>query len=58
MASRAKAGVCATCRGRVTAGEVQMAVNYGLSDEEVAAGYVLTCQAVPESDHVTVDYDA
>jgi ring-1,2-phenylacetyl-CoA epoxidase subunit PaaE len=53
-----KAGVCATCRARVTAGEVSMAVHYGLTDEEVAAGYVLTCQAVPKGEGVAVDYDA
>jgi ring-1,2-phenylacetyl-CoA epoxidase subunit PaaE len=53
-----KAGVCATCRARVTGGEVSMAARYGLSDEEIAAGYVLTCQAVPKSEGVAVDYDA
>jgi ring-1,2-phenylacetyl-CoA epoxidase subunit PaaE len=53
-----KAGVCATCRARVTAGKVEMAARYGLSDEEVAAGYVLTCQSVPLGDGVAVDYDA
>ncbi|GAA4015153.1 phenylacetate-CoA oxygenase/reductase subunit PaaK [Sphingomonas swuensis] len=53
-----KAGVCATCRARVTAGEVSMAARYGLSDEEIAAGYVLTCQAVPKGEGVAVDYDA
>lgn len=53
-----KAGVCATCRARVTAGAVSMAVHYGLTDEEVAAGYVLTCQAVPKGEGVAVDYDA
>ena len=53
-----KAGVCATCRARVTLGEVSMAARYGLSDEEIAAGYVLTCQAVPKGDGVAVDYDA
>ncbi|HZF44266.1 MAG TPA: 2Fe-2S iron-sulfur cluster-binding protein [Sphingomonadaceae bacterium] len=53
-----KAGVCATCRARVTAGEVEMAARYGLSDDEVAAGYVLTCQAIPAGEGVAVDYDA
>ena len=42
-----KAGVCATCRAKVTSGKVEMAARYGLTDEEVAAGYVLTCQSVP-----------
>jgi ring-1,2-phenylacetyl-CoA epoxidase subunit PaaE len=53
-----KAGVCATCRARVTRGEVEMAARYGLSDQEIAAGYVLTCQSVPKGEGVEVDYDA
>ena len=53
-----KAGVCATCRARVLEGEVEMAARYGLSDEEIAAGYVLTCQSVPKGEGVEVDYDA
>ena len=53
-----KAGVCATCRARVVSGEVKMAARYGLTDEEVDAGYILTCQSVPKSDSVEVDYDA
>jgi len=53
-----KAGVCATCRAKVTKGKIEMAARYGLTDEEVAAGYVLTCQSVPLSDGVAVDYDA
>jgi len=53
-----KAGVCATCRAKVTKGKVEMAARYGLTDEEVAAGYVLTCQSVPLGDGVAVDYDA
>jgi ring-1,2-phenylacetyl-CoA epoxidase subunit PaaE len=53
-----KGGVCGTCRARVTDGEVRMRRNYALEPEEVAAGYVLTCQSLPVSDEVTVDYDA
>ncbi|HST36586.1 MAG TPA: 2Fe-2S iron-sulfur cluster-binding protein [Allosphingosinicella sp.] len=53
-----KAGVCATCRARVVSGEVEMAARYGLTDEEVAAGYVLTCQSVPKGADVELDYDA
>jgi len=53
-----KAGVCATCRAKVVKGKVEMAVHYGLSDEEVEAGYALTCQSVPVGDGVAVDYDA
>jgi ring-1,2-phenylacetyl-CoA epoxidase subunit PaaE len=53
-----KAGVCATCRARVVSGKVEMAARYGLTDEEVAAGYVLTCQSVPVGEGVVIDYDA
>jgi ring-1,2-phenylacetyl-CoA epoxidase subunit PaaE len=53
-----KAGVCATCRARVVSGEVEMAARYGLSDQEVAAGYILTCQSVPKGEGVELDYDA
>ena len=52
-----KGGVCGTCRAKVTAGEVTMRRNYALEDDEVAAGYVLTCQSLPTSDAVTIDYD-
>ncbi|HET9230545.1 MAG TPA: 2Fe-2S iron-sulfur cluster-binding protein, partial [Vitreimonas sp.] len=52
-----KGGVCATCRAKVTAGEVQMKVNYGLSEDELAEGYVLTCQATPVTDGVALTYD-
>ena len=50
-------GVCATCRARVVDGRVEMARNWALTEEELAAGYVLTCQSVPLTDHVTVDFD-
>jgi len=53
-----KAGVCATCRAKVTSGKVEMAARYGLTDEEVGAGYILTCQSVPLGNGVAVDYDA
>lgn len=52
-----KGGVCATCRAKVTAGEVQMKVNYGLSEQELADGYVLTCQATPVTEGVALTYD-
>jgi ring-1,2-phenylacetyl-CoA epoxidase subunit PaaE len=53
-----KGGVCGTCRARVTDGEVRMRRNYALEPKEVEAGYVLTCQTLPLSDTVTVDFDA
>lgn len=51
-----KGGVCCTCKAKLLDGKVSMAVNYGLEPEEVAAGYVLTCQARPETDSVTLEY--
>lgn len=53
-----KGGVCGTCRAKVTVGEVEMRRNYALEEHEIAAGFVLTCQALPLSAEVTVDYDA
>ncbi|WP_237203048.1 1,2-phenylacetyl-CoA epoxidase subunit PaaE [Rothia endophytica] len=51
-------GVCGTCRAKVVDGEVEMAENYALEKDEVDAGYVLTCQARPCTDKLTVDFDA
>ncbi|MDT4900839.1 MAG: ring,2-phenylacetyl-CoA epoxidase subunit PaaE [Pseudonocardiales bacterium] len=53
-----KGGVCGTCRALVTHGEVRMRRNYALEQSELDAGYVLTCQALPVTDTVTVDYDS
>ncbi|SDO91796.1 ring-1,2-phenylacetyl-CoA epoxidase subunit PaaE [Nakamurella panacisegetis] len=53
-----KGGVCGTCRALVTHGEVHMRRNFALEKAEVDAGYVLTCQALPVSDAVTVDFDS
>jgi ring-1,2-phenylacetyl-CoA epoxidase subunit PaaE len=53
-----RGGVCGTCRALVTSGEVSMRRNYALEDDELAGGFVLTCQAVPTTDAVAVDFDA
>ena len=52
-----KAGVCSTCKCKVIEGEVEMDSNHALEDYEVAAGYVLSCQAFPISDKVVLDFD-
>jgi ferredoxin len=52
-----QAGSCATCMAHLDAGQATMRVNNALSAEEVEAGWVLTCQAVPISREVVVDYD-
>jgi len=53
-----KGGVCGTCRALLVEGKVTMRRNYALEQDELDAGYVLTCQALPASDTITVDYDA
>ena len=53
-----KGGVCGTCRALVADGEVDMRRNYALDDDEVERGFVLTCQTVPVSERVAVDFDA
>lgn len=50
-------GVCGTCRARLVTGDVRMTENYALEPEELARGYVLTCQSHPLTDRVVVDYD-
>lgn len=52
-----KGGVCSTCKGKVTKGKATMRMNYVLTDREVEAGYVLTCQARPASAELEVTYD-
>ena len=50
-------GVCGTCRARLIEGSVNMHENYALEPDELEAGYVLTCQSRPTSEHIVVDYD-
>jgi ring-1,2-phenylacetyl-CoA epoxidase subunit PaaE len=52
-----KGGVCGTCRARLVDGEVRMRRNFALESAELAAGFVLTCQSVPLTAKVVVDYD-
>jgi ring-1,2-phenylacetyl-CoA epoxidase subunit PaaE len=52
-----KGGACGTCKARVIKGEVEMDVRHALEDSEIAAGYVLSCQAHPLSDEVLLDFD-
>jgi ring-1,2-phenylacetyl-CoA epoxidase subunit PaaE len=52
-----KGGVCCTCRARVLEGEVRMDRNFTLEPQEIAQGFVLTCQAHPVSDRVVVSFD-
>ena len=52
-----EAGNCATCIAQVTKGEARMRANNALEEDEVADGWVLTCQGVPVTPHVTVVYE-
>jgi len=53
-----KGAVCCTCRAKILEGKVKMDANFALTDDEVAQGFVLTCQAHPLTEKVVVDYDA
>jgi len=52
-----KGGVCCTCRAKLMEGKVSMDQNFALSEEEIAAGYILTCQSHPITENVVVSYD-
>ena len=52
-----KAGVCCTCRAKVLDGAVVMDKNFTLEADEMAQGFVLSCQARPTSDRLVVSYD-
>ncbi|CAN0451223.1 unnamed protein product [Pylaiella littoralis] len=52
-----KGGVCSTCKCEVLEGAVEMKINYALDDKEVSQNLVLSCQAVPTTDRVKVDFD-
>ncbi|MGB3007027.1 MAG: 2Fe-2S iron-sulfur cluster-binding protein, partial [Chitinophagaceae bacterium] len=52
-----KGGMCCTCKAKLVEGEVMMDVHWGLEDEEVEKGYILTCQSHPKTEKVVVDFD-
>ena len=52
-----KSGVCCTCRAKLLEGEVRMERNFALDKHEVAAGFVLTCQAHPLTERVVLSFD-
>jgi ring-1,2-phenylacetyl-CoA epoxidase subunit PaaE len=52
-----KGGMCSTCRAKLVEGKAEMELNYSLEPWELQAGFILTCQARPCTDKVTVDYD-
>jgi len=52
-----KGGVCTTCRAKLVEGEVEMDVNWGLEQDEIDKGFILTCQSHPKTSRVVVDFD-
>jgi ferredoxin len=52
-----EAGNCGTCMGKLVEGKATMRVNDALEEDEVEDGYILTCQAIPDTDSVCFTYD-
>jgi len=50
-------GACATCIGRLVSGNAAMQQNHILTDDEIDDGLILTCQALPLSSSIYIDYD-
>ncbi len=50
-------GICSTCIARIKKGSVKMETNQILTDEEIKEGFILTCQAIPTSNSILIDYD-
>src|SRR4051794_33893844 len=55
--SSCEAGDCATCMAHLDTGSVRMRANNALTAEDLDDGFVLTCQSIPTSADVVVDYD-
>ncbi|MFL5754171.1 MAG: 2Fe-2S iron-sulfur cluster-binding protein [Bacteroidia bacterium] len=53
-----KGAVCCTCRAKIIEGKAKMDANFALTDNEVAEGFILTCQSHPLTEKLVVDYDA
>lgn len=52
-----KGGVCCTCKAKLVEGKVEMDVHWGLEEEEIRQGYILTCQSHPVTEKVVIDFD-
>src|SRR5690554_597668 len=52
-----RSGVCTTCKAKLLSGEVVMENNFGLSDDEIEEGYILTCIGKPKTPGVKVSWD-
>jgi ring-1,2-phenylacetyl-CoA epoxidase subunit PaaE len=52
-----KGGVCCTCKAKLLEGEVDMDVHWGLEEDEIKQGFILTCQSHPKTGRVVIDFD-
>jgi ring-1,2-phenylacetyl-CoA epoxidase subunit PaaE len=52
-----KGGMCCTCKAKLLEGEVEMDVHWGLEQEEIEKGFILTCQSHPKTENIVVDFD-
>lgn len=52
-----KSGVCSTCRCKLVEGQVRMDKNFALDKDEIAAGFILSCQAHPLTERVVISFD-
>jgi len=52
-----KGGMCCTCKAKLMEGKVEMDVHWGLEEDEIKKGYILTCQSHPVTDKVIIDFD-
>ena len=52
-----KGGVCCTCKAKLIEGSVHMDVHWGLEEDEIEKGFILTCQSHPKTERVRVDFD-
>jgi ring-1,2-phenylacetyl-CoA epoxidase subunit PaaE len=52
-----KGGVCCTCKAKLLEGQVKMDVHWGLEQDEIEQGFILTCQSRPLTEKIVVDFD-
>lgn len=52
-----KGGMCCTCKAKLLEGEVNMDVHWGLEEDEINEGFILTCQSHPKTEKVVIDFD-
>ena len=50
-------GVCSSCIARIKKGQVEMETNQILTDQEITDGLILTCQSIPKSKNIVIDFD-